>query len=73
MEKRNEKTEKTTKRAEKDMKRTEFAQEYNFNNEKQDLRKSDKTGKTEKTNKNCHWLKPWYFVSNSVTLKKGWT
>ena len=42
MEKRNEKTEKTTKRAEKDMKRTEFAQEYNFNNEKQDLRKSDK-------------------------------
>ena len=54
MEKRNEKTEKTTKRAEKDMKRTEFAQEYNFNNEKQALRKSDKTGKTEKTNKNCH-------------------
>ena len=54
MEKRNEKTEKTTKRAEKDMKRTEFAQEYNFNNEKQDLRKSDKTGKTEKTNRNCH-------------------
>ena len=50
MEKRNEKAEKTTKRAEKDMKRTEFAQEYNFNNEKQNLRKSDKT---EKTNKNC--------------------
>ena len=50
MEKRNEKAEKTTKRAEKDMKRTEFAQEYNFNNAKQNLRKSDKT---EKTNKNC--------------------
>ena len=39
------------KKTDKDMKRTEFAQEYNFDTEKQNSQKSDKTQKTEKTNK----------------------
>ena len=40
----------TDKKAEKDMKRTEFAQEYNFNTDKQNCRKTEKTNKTNKTN-----------------------